>query len=265
MLHYNASTDTYTLIIPTKVSITPTTPTKQFISLDPGVRTFMTGISDKELLHIGESCRNKIVEINKRIDRYNKIIIEKYQEYDTKYFRCDLHQEKRKLDRKIMRLERRVCGLGEKIKNLVTDMHNKTVNYLTLNYKHVLIGDMSPKSICSNSGENKLSKMTKRVIYSLSFYKFREKLKNKCISRGVGYKEVDERYTSKMCSSCGRLNERLKGSKVFECEGCGIVYDRDVNGARNIFLKQYFESYKEELKETIKELGKYKYILEGKN
>ena len=33
-------------------------------------------------------------------------------------------------------------------------------------------------------------------------------------------------------------NDQLGGKKVFECDKCGIRIDRDINGARNIFLRQ---------------------------
>jgi putative transposase len=53
---------------------------------------------------------------------------------------------------------------------------------------------------------------------------------------GVQVVEVTEEYTSKTCTKCGRINQKLGGSKVFRC-GCGMVLDRDFNGARNILLK----------------------------
>ena len=49
-----------------------------------------------------------------------------------------------------------------------------------------------------------------------------------------------EYWTSKTCGCCGKLNKALKGSSVFRCisEKCGFVADRDLNGARNILLRQ---------------------------
>ena len=70
-------------------------------------------------------------------------------------------------------------------------------------------------------------------------YKFREKLKYKCAIRGVNYEIINEYCTSKMCSKCGVLNESLWSSKVFNCKACRLNIDRDVNRARNIYLKRY--------------------------
>ena len=52
-------------------------------------------------------------------------------------------------------------------------------------------------------------------------------------------KVLSESFTSKTCTQYGILNEKLKGSKIFECNNCDLSLDRDVNGARNIFLKHH--------------------------
>ena len=46
-----------------------------------------------------------------------------------------------------------------------------------------------------------------------------------------------EAYTSKQCGACGELNDKLGGSKTFNCQECGAVADRDVHAARNILLR----------------------------
>jgi putative transposase len=47
---------------------------------------------------------------------------------------------------------------------------------------------------------------------------------------------VNPSWTSQKCSACGVLNAQMKdlSKRVFECESCGLVLDRDVNAARNI-------------------------------
>ena len=49
--------------------------------------------------------------------------------------------------------------------------------------------------------------------------------------------QCDEQFTSKTCSKCGELNQKLKGQKVFYCDNCHTILDRDVNGAINILFR----------------------------
>lgn len=51
--------------------------------------------------------------------------------------------------------------------------------------------------------------------------------------------DVAEEYTSKTCSKCGQVHNKLGGSKIFKCPNpdCKHVMERDKNGAFNIMLK----------------------------
>jgi len=47
--------------------------------------------------------------------------------------------------------------------------------------------------------------------------------------------EVSEAYTSKTCSYCGKMH-KIGSKKRMKCS-CGADIDRDLNGARGIFLR----------------------------
>jgi len=47
---------------------------------------------------------------------------------------------------------------------------------------------------------------------------------------------VSEAYTSKTCTRCGVLNN-IGSNEIYHCKECDLVIDRDINGARNILLK----------------------------
>jgi putative transposase len=43
--------------------------------------------------------------------------------------------------------------------------------------------------------------------------------------------------SSKTCSACGMVKAKLSlTERVFTCERCGLISDRDVNAAKNLFL-----------------------------
>ena len=65
---------------------------------------------------------------------------------------------------------------------------------------------------------------------------FRQRLLSKAEETGADVIIQNEAYTSQTCSSCGNL-QRIGGSKIYRCRRCELVMDRDVNGARGIFLR----------------------------
>lgn len=68
---------------------------------------------------------------------------------------------------------------------------------------------------------------------------FVNQLEYKCKKYGRKLTKVNEAWTSKTCFNCGTIDYDLTPSKrVYKCENCGMVIDRDVNGSINI-LKVY--------------------------
>jgi len=84
-----------------------------------------------------------------------------------------------------------------------------------------------------------LHKMTKKVLQSLSHYKFRQRLTYKSNIYGTTFNSVREDYTSKTCGKCGNIDNKLGSKKIYDCRKCGVKMDRDVNASRNILLKNY--------------------------
>jgi putative transposase len=203
----------YYLYVPTKIKKEGLTKKEnKVITIDPGIRRFGTGITENKIIKIGEGC-------GKEIERYLK--------------RKDKIMENELIDKKVKKKNEQM--INKKIKNLVNELHWQTINYLTKKCETILIGDMSSKSIVSKT--RKLNKMTKRIALSLKFYEFRERLKYKCSIKGIKYGDVNEWMTSKMCSKCGNIKENLGGNEIYRCNKCGICMERDINGARNIYIK----------------------------
>ena len=95
------------------------------------------------------------------------------------------------------------------------------------------------KRIESNRQRRKIRKKTARNMLTWHHYDFRQKLKTKAEEMGVEIVECTEEYTSKTCGNCGFIKQNLGGAKLYRCNECGISLDRDLNGARNIFLKNH--------------------------
>ena len=131
--------------------------------------------------------------------------------------------------------KRYILKANLKIRNHVDDLHWKTITYLTRNYNTVILPNFESQGMVKGS----LKKELNREIMLLRHYTFRERLKNKVRTiKNMVIVSVTEEYTTKTCGNCGVLNHVLKlGDTVFDCSSCDLSFDRDYNGARNIFIK----------------------------
>jgi len=113
----------------------------------------------------------------------------------------------------------------------------KIIKYITDNYGIVMIGKLNMQSVTST--DNNLNAKTKKIGLAMCHYEFRQRLVYKCKAKGILIKEVDERYTTKVCSKCATCKHNLKGEKIYRCQNanCKLVIDRDVNGCLNIIIK----------------------------
>ena len=184
---------------------------KEIISLDPGIRTFLAGYTLDETLMLGDGCSIKIFELLKECD--SLAVLETMTDKEKE----DIYDAK-----KILR---------KRIQDMVTDLHWKVIKYLTSNFQIIIYPNFETSGMMK-----KLSKENRRKISALSFYKFKQRLINKCKENNNTLFITNESYTSRTCCSCGHLNVPST-DKVFTCKKCRYTIDRDINGSRNIMIK----------------------------
>jgi putative transposase len=169
--------------------------------LDPGVRKFLVGYDPTGTsVFIGEKANNEILNLFTLVDKAEK---------KEKYL------------------------LWKKIKNMISELHWKTVSFLTENYDIIILPEFKVSEMVK---KKKLSRSTKRMMMMFSFFSFKEKLKWKCELYGKKLIIVDESYTSCTCTNCGKINN-TQGKETLKCYSCDFSVDRDVAGARNILIK----------------------------
>ena len=216
-IHYNSRDNKYTFLIPNKIYGNEKHDKLNTIGLDPGIRTFLTGYSQKGYVDINQNMTEHLKKYINKIDKVNN--------------------DKRATTKQKRKVEKRCY---KKIENKIDDMHWKTIKYLINNYNTVLMGNMSTRRIVSNKLNSKLRPLTKRIAMLMKLYVFKQRLQYKCKINKIGYKEIDEAYTSKCCSNCGLLNNKLGTSKIFKCPCCKQILDRDVNGVKNILINAIY-------------------------
>ena len=201
----------------------------RIIALDPGVRTFLTGYSPSgEVVEIAPSSGGKGIQRLCRIAGGVDKIRSKLSD--------SLSGAKKR------RLKRALHRQNGKIRNLVDEIHWQTASYLCKNYDLILLPEFGSQKMVRKRNERglwsrKISKNTSRRMMMLSHYKFRSRLLQKAGEYGRKVNIVSEAFTSKTCSSCGYINRQLGSSKTFSCSSCLGCFDRDLNAAKNILLR----------------------------
>jgi putative transposase len=126
----------------------------------------------------------------------------------------------------------RVKAINAKIANVRRDHMHKTTSMLAESFRQVFVGDVSSSSLVKTN--------LAKSILDAGWSMFRYALQYKVSRHGGQYLEVDEKFTSQTCSSCGILPaSRPRGIagleiRSWECSECGEHHDRDVNAAKNI-------------------------------
>lgn len=156
----------------------------------------------------------------------------------------------------------------KKIKKKISEVHEKIANCrkhylhnvskkLVDEYDLISMEDLdvvemtkSNKGTVENPGKNVKQKSNlNRNILDSGFGMLREMIIYKSESNGKHTIKVDRYYpTSKKCNSCGSVNQNLLlTDRVWECENCKNVIDRDYNAAlniRDVGKKMFFDNLK---------------------
>lgn len=122
-------------------------------------------------------------------------------------------------------------NIAAKIANQRKDHLHKASARIAKAHGIIAVGNVSSSKLAK-------TKMAKSVL-DAGWSTLRTQLSYKAMRHGGRFIEVNEAYTTQVCSQCGALpDERPKGIADLGIRGwacsCGTVHDRDVNAARNI-------------------------------
>ena len=183
------------------------------VALDPGARKFQVMYSQDEVGSLGRDPK-LLEKYTKKIDLLKSL------------------RDKKKL--KKSRCQRKVRQLGQRIRNIIDDMHIKIANYLCSHYDQILSSEFGVSKMFKN-----LASKTNRMLSMMSHYRF--KIRLLWVSqkyRNCRVFIVNESYTSLTCNhnGCGFVNTKST-DKILTCRQCKVSVDRDCRGARGIYLK----------------------------
>lgn len=196
-------------------------PKDKIVALDPGVRTFQTMYDPSGyIFEIAPQDIQRIYRLCIHVDKLQSKLTDK-----------DLRNHGR------YKIKKRMKQIRLKIRNLIKDCHCKLSKFLVTNYNDILLPSFDVSSML-NKFRRSISSKTARSMATWSHYRFKQQLLWKSsMAPWCKVHIVDESFTSKTCGNCGILHQNLGKSKIFDCHRCDFLCDRDINGARNIFLK----------------------------
>ncbi|MDO9464681.1 MAG: transposase [bacterium] len=188
----------------------------KIVSLDPGIRSFITFYSPDYSGHLGKGDFSRIQRLCFHLDN----LISKR----------DLQKNKQKR-RSLTKASRRIRA---KIKNLITELHHKTAKFLTDNFDVILLPTFETKQMTGKAGRN-LRKKSVRSMLTFSHYKFKQFLKWKAFQTGKLVVDCNEAYTSKTHPQTGEIRNIGSAKWIKLLDGSRAC--RDEVGARNILLR----------------------------
>ena len=178
------------------------------------------------------SNNKKYKSINKeiRIKKATRKLKLLQRKASRRYINALNNKKKLKDAKNFIKVKKLIRKCYKRLSNLRDDYINKVVDDILYKPpKRIVIETLDIKSMQQN-------KKISSLIQISSFRKFINTLKEKCVKQNVLITEADKYYpSSKMCSTCGSIKkELLLSERVYYCEACEYVINRDLNAAINL-------------------------------
>jgi putative transposase len=127
------------------------------------------------------------------------------------------------------RTQARIGRLHTRVANARRDGLHKLSTRLVRTHGTVVLEDLNVAGMTKN-------RRLARHVAGVGMAELRRQVECKARWSGVRVHVADRWYpSSKTCSACGVVKAKLRLSeRVYRCESCGLVLDRDLNAARNL-------------------------------
>ena len=185
-------------------------------------------------------------KINKRIKRLSRAVMKDYralQERQSEQERTNSAIEllpSKNANKRTDKLRKAYKKKFDKINNFI---YQSVSRIIKMNPKAIVMEDLDVADM------NKLHNIAKYTS-ECNFGKIYQIIQYKCEVYNIPFIVADRYYkSSQLCSNCNSLNNSKNSNRLYHCNNCGLIIDRDLNAAKN--LAKLAENYDYNLEELI--------------
>lgn len=201
------------------------------IGIDLGIKEF--AILSNQTIYSNKNKSVRVKRLRKQLRRLQRKQSRQYLAYKARRQK----EGRTATDLNLAKTGRKVQRLYQRLHNIQADYQNKVIaDVVRTKPRWVSLEDLNVKGMLKNRH------LAKAVSYQ-GFYTFRTKLITKCQQLGIPV-HLTNRYepTSKLCHQCGTKKVDLSlADRIYRCDVCGYVEDRDINASLNIRDTENFE------------------------
>ena len=208
------------------------------IGIDLGIKELcaVTNINGNDKIYKNiNKINQKIKRLEKKLVLLNRCISRKYRTF-KRLFPNKKFERSKNFQKIVLELQKVYYHLRCIRKNY---LHHVSHEIISQNAEIICLEDLDLKFMIKN---HKLAKAEASQCLGL----FRQMIKYKAEEIGTQIILADKTYPStQLCSSCGNRQHIELSDRIYKCEKCGLVLDRDINAARNLELygREFLNSY----------------------
>jgi putative transposase len=198
------------------------------LSIDLGLKNLGTGVDNKGNVIILKNKSKKINQyFSKQTDKVKSKLSKK--EKGSKSFN-KLNQVKKKL-------------YSKKNSQIKQSLHIQSKKLSNMNYKTIVVGELTVKTLMSTEGVNKNKKGIRKSFNQTNINMFLQFLSYKSQHKLIDVIKIDEKYTTQLNSLTGKMfKEKVELKDRIVKLNDNVEIDRDLNSAINI-MKRYYDNH----------------------
>ena len=207
--------------------------TKESLGIDLGVKKLAVCSNGKAYKNINKTRRVK--QLEKKLRREQRKLSRKLtaniKEYKIKgKKRVPVWIRPLKECKNIQKQNKVIRRIHKKLKDIRNNyLHQTTSEIVKTKPSQIVMETLNVTGMMKN-------KHLSKAIAQQKLYEFKRQIQYKCQKKGIAFIEADKWYpSSKKCSCCGNVKNDLKLSdRIYKCDKCGLVIDRDFNASKNL-------------------------------